>query len=166
MPKRKSQTAAEFVRELDSDPEYLARRLAKDRAVEALARECAADQSELLAALRGLGVQVGSIYDFVNSGGAPPAAIPLLVAHLDKPHHPRIWEGIVRSLSVHHARDHALPALKRMYRSEVDPSRRWVIANAIGSMAKLSEVRDLEGIDTYRALFRQSRKPPHVPPAL
>ncbi len=165
MPKRRQKTAAEFVRELEADPEYTAQRHVEDAATEALARACADDEAELLAGLRAIGVAAASVYDFVNNGGAPVAAVPLLVAHLETPHHPRIWEGIVRSLSVRHARSDALPALRRAYLSEADPSRRWLIANAIGSMATLAEVCDLKDISTYRALFRQSRKPGHVPPA-
>ena len=157
--------AAEVARQLEANPEYVAQRRAQDAATEALERACAADEMDLLVALRAIGVTVGSVFDFVNGGGAPASAVPLLVEHLERPHHPRIWDGIVRSLSVRHARDLALPALCRAYRAEIDPNRRWVIANGLGSMAKLTEVSDLEGIDEYRALFRQSRKPDHVPPA-
>jgi hypothetical protein len=92
--------------------------------------------------------------------------VPVLVAHLAQTHHPRIWEGIVRALSVKHAREVALAPLVAAYRSEADESRRWMLANAIVSMARYSELSDLPGIEQYRALFRQSRKPPHRYPAV
>jgi hypothetical protein len=151
-------TAEEFVRSLAADPEYEARMAAQAAATEELGRTCAADETRLLEELRAAGVRVTSVYDFVSAGGAPPEAIPVLVAHLREKHHPRIWEGIVRSLSVRHAREAALPTLVELYRAKVSRDRRWVLANAIGSMVKFAEVADLDGIDEYRPLFRQSRK--------
>lgn len=153
------------MRELEADSEYMARIRAQDAERVELARLCALDQAELLSELGAIGIVAESVYDFVNAGGAPVAAVPVLVAHLDRVHHPRIWEGIVRALSVRHARDMALTRLVRVYRAERDAGRRWVLANAIGSMARFSEVADLDGIEEYRALFRQSRKPKRMPPA-
>jgi len=167
MPSRKrGLTAAEFIRELDGDPEYQARLAEQERRRAALAAECATDQRDLLQELQAVGVRAESIWDFVSAGGAPLSAVPVLAAHLTEAHHPRVWEGIVRALSVKHARESALSPLLIAYRAESDPSRRWVLANAIGSMARLAEVRDLPNIDEYRALFRQSRKPPHRDPAV
>ena len=150
-------TAEQFVRSLAADPEYRARMAAQAARTEELARVCAADEAGLLAELRTVGLTVSSIYDFVNAGGAPPEAISILVAHLRQHHHPRIWEGIVRSLSVKHAHDAALPTLAELFTMEESRDRRWVLANAIGSMAKFAEVAELEGIDEFRPLFRQSR---------
>ena len=165
MARAKSMTAEEFVRARAANPEHQARMAMRAAAIEGLAKACAADEAPLLGELRAAGVQVDSVYDFVNAGGAPPEAIPLLVAHLRKPHHPRIWEGIVRSLSVRHARDTALSILVELYGVETSPDRRFVLANAIGSMAKFAEVAQLDGIAQYRPLFRQSRKPTPRPSA-
>ena len=96
---------------------------------------------------------VGSVYDFVNAGGAPPEAVPLLVEHLRRPYHPRIREGIIRSLTVRHARDLAYAPLVEAFASERDPNMRWVIANALSVFSSLEELRDLEGIDAYADLF-------------
>lgn len=96
----------------------------------------------------------------------PLDAILILVAHLSEPHHPRIWEGIVRALSIKRARDLAFESLKRFYVAETVESRRWLLANAIGAMAKFTEVKDLPGIKEYRVLFNKPRKPPHLPPAI
>ncbi|MGI8548019.1 MAG: hypothetical protein ACR2M1_11915 [Gemmatimonadaceae bacterium] len=151
-------TAEEFVRSLAADPEYRARMAALEASTDELGRACAGDEAVLLEALRTVGAKVSSVYDFVNADGAPPIAIPILLAHLRLQRHPRIWEGIVRSLSVKHAHAAALPTLVELYSVEQDRDRRWVLANAIGSMAKFAEVAHLDGIDEYRPLFRQSRK--------
>jgi hypothetical protein len=165
MPPRRSLTAAEAIRELAADPEYQARLREQAAQREQLARACAADEADLVAELRAAGSLVASVWDLAGTGGATGAGIGILVAHLDRPHHPCIWEGIVRGLATKAARAEALEPLRRQYRTEAEPSRRWVLANAIGTMAKFSEVQDLDGIAEYRALFRQSRKPPHAPPA-
>ena len=99
-------------------------------------------------------------------GGSPAAAVPVLLAALDRPHHPRTWEALVRSLGVKAARESALERFRDLYRAERDADRRWVIANSLGGMARFRDVEDLEGIAEYRALFRPTYKPAHLRPAL
>ena len=158
MARSKSMTAGELVRALATDPEYQAQMAAQAAATAELERRCGADEAGLVAELVAAGVPVRSVYDCVNAGGAPPAAIPALLVHLRRDHHPRIWEGIVRALSVRHARDLALSTLAELYAVEGSEDRRWLLANAIGSMAKFAEVAHLDGIAQYRPLCRQSRK--------
>jgi len=158
MARSKSVTAEEFARSLATDPGYQARMAAQAAATESLERSCADDEAGLLEELGAAGAPVTSVYDFVNAGGAPPAAIPTLLAHLRQQHHARIWEGIVRSLSVKHAHDAALLTLVELYRVEESRDRRWVLANAISSMATFAEVAHLDRINEYRPLFRQSLK--------
>lgn len=166
MPARKrALTADAFIRELEGDADHQARLTEQQRQTAELAEASAADERHLLQELHAVGVTTSSVWDFVAAGGAPPSAVPVLAAHLTQSHHPRVWEGIVRALSVKHARA-ALSRLSDAYRAEQLQSRRWVLANAIGSMARLAEVRELPNIDEYRALFRQSRKPAHRDPAV
>src|SRR5262245_12001044 len=148
--------AGETDRHTSDDPTYNAKLAEQRERVEALAAACALDERELLLELRDAGVHVTSVWDFIASGGAPPAAIPILVAHLARGHHERIWQGIVRSLSVHHARASALNVLCELYRAETDRDRRSLLANAIGTMADLDEVRDLPDIETFHAVFRST----------
>jgi hypothetical protein len=164
VPRRKSLSAGEFIRQLEADPGYVARREALDAATASARRAFAPAEAGLVAELRARGLPVASVDDFVQAGGAPPAAVPTLVAHLPRTADPHLWETIVRALSAPQA-GAALAPLKTAYAAETDSHRRWLLANAIGSMARLADVRDLEGIEAYRALFRRSRKPPHVPPA-
>lgn len=156
--------ADQLLRQLESDPEHIAREREWKQYEEEAVREFDRDQAHLISELQRAGLRVESVEEYVARGGAPLDAIPVLVSHLDRPHISRVWETIVRALSVRHAHDLALPRLSELYTREKDPSRRWLLANAIGSMAKLREVRHLPDIERYRALFRQSYKPPHQPP--
>ena len=122
--------------------------------VEELAAACAADEHALLRELRDHEIHVTSVWDFIASGGAPPRAVPILVAHLSMDHHERIWEGIVRALAVNHARAAALDVLTDLYKSESTRSRRSALAHAIGAMARCDEVQDLPDIESYRSSFR------------
>ena len=164
--KRKSITASELVRELEQDPSYQARVAERQASTDALSQVYRADEATLVAQLRARGSAVDSVWDFVSTTDAPLDAIPILVAHLSQSHHPRVWEGIVRALSIKRARDGAFEFLKRFYVTETIESRRWLLANAIGAMAKFTEVKELPGIEQYRAVFNKPRKPPHRPPAI
>jgi hypothetical protein len=164
--KRKSITASELVHALEQDPDYRTRMAERDAKIDALSQVYHTDEAALVAQLRARGIAVESVWDFVSTTDAPPDAIPILVAHLSEPHHPRVWEGIVRALSAKSARDGAFESLKRFYVAETVESRRWLLANAIGEMAKFTEVKELPGMKEYRALFNKPRKPPHRPPAI
>ena len=164
--KKKSITASELVDRLELDPNYQARAAERQANIDALSQVDRVDEAALVAQLRARGIAVESVWDFVSTTDAPLDAIPVLVAHLSEPHRPRVWEGIVRALSIKRARDGAFEALKRFYAAETLESRRWLLANAIGTMAKFTEVKELPEIGQYRTVFNRPRKPPHRPPAI
>jgi hypothetical protein len=149
--------AGETDRQTSNDQTYSDKLAEQRERVAALAAACALDERELLLELHDAGVRVTSVWDFIASGGAPPAAVPILVAHLARDHHDRIWQGIVRSLTVQHARASALTVLCEVYRAESDRDRRSLLAHAIAAMADLHEVRDLPDIETFHAVFRTTR---------
>jgi hypothetical protein len=153
MMKRNQTTAADLLSQLESDPRWKARNDAREserRHAEALIAE---DERGLVAELCDKGAPVRSVYDYVNNNGAPLAAVPVLVSHLEKPHHPPVREGIIRSLSVSHARDAALKPLTDAYARSNEASERWLIANALASIATLDELSGLSGIREYSTLF-------------
>ena len=138
----------------ENEAAYQAALAEQRQRVEELAAACAVDEQVLLRELRDGEIHVTSVWDFVASGGAPPRAVSILVAHLSLDHHERIWEGIVRALAVQHARGAALGVISELYRKECSRSRRAVLAHAIGAMAQFDEVADLPEIESYRSLFR------------
>ena len=164
--KRKSVTAAELVNRLEQDPGYQTRMAERQANIDALSQVYRADEAALVAELRAQGIAIESVWDFVSTTNAPLEAIPILVRQLSESHQPRVWEGIVRALSVKSARDGAFQSLKRLYVTETVESRRWLLANAIGTMAKFTEVKELPGIEQYRTVFNRPRKPPHRPPTI
>ena len=145
------------MRELRADPEWSARDAAREAEHSKLQRELTAEQAPLITDLKDAGVLVNSVYDFVNAGGAPPEAVPVLVEHLRRQYHPRIREGIIRALTVRHARELACPPLVAAFKSETEPNMRWVIANALSVLSSLDELRDVAGIAAYADLFSGSR---------
>ena len=154
MPEDQTGTRAEELsREPDDSARYSALAAQRQR-VEELAAACDLDERPLLRELRDHEIHVTSVWDFVASGGAPPRAVPILVAHLTMNHHERIWEGIVRALAVQHARTPALGALSELYKNEASRSRRAALAHSIAAMARFDEVGDLPEIEIYRSLFR------------
>ena len=49
------------------------------------------------------GFHVESVWDFVNTADKYPAAIPILLRHVNLPYSKRIKEGIIRALTVNYA---------------------------------------------------------------
>ena len=104
-------TAEEFVRELEANPEYQARLVEREKQVAAVRAACAPEDAQLVAEFLQAGVSVASVYDLVNTRAPYPELYPVLVRHLDIPHHRAIREGIIRALTVRDARAAAESAL-------------------------------------------------------
>lgn len=96
MSRRK--TAAELMAELNSDPEYLARKQAQEEARQKVRDVMAMAEAPLVVALRSAGVDVQSVWDLV-SRQTYPAAIPILFEHVRRDYPDAIREGILRALA-------------------------------------------------------------------
>jgi hypothetical protein len=139
--KRRRLTAQELVRELEQDPAWAARRGEQKREFAALEVALREDERELVAELGVLGYHVASVWDLVNNAphpvlerrfiGSYTTAYPVLVRHLILPHHRRIKEGIVRSLTVRDGGILVEKALLAAFQLEQNPQLRWVLANAL-----------------------------------
>jgi len=138
--------------QLNSDPEYLARKAKKDAEIKELGDICAKDEAELVAELKKLGLEVKSVWDLVNNSphdflkrefsGSYEVAYPLLVKHLNINHHQRIREGIIRALSEKEAKEIAAQPLIEELHKETLKSNKWVIANALNVMLSKSELEN------------------------
>ena len=162
MPRKRSQTAAEFL----ADPAYQAKVEAQAREHEVRLAEFRRVTAPLAEELTASGLPAGALETYcADVPELPPQAVAALVSHLNHPQPPAAFEAIVRSLSRSDARA-ARPALERVFVAEDEPNRRWLVANAIAAMAKLKEVSHLPGMSEYAKLFhRTPPKPPHRPPA-
>ena len=115
MSRSKSMTLAEHNAILAADPAYVKMRQEKDAALNEKAKRLQKDASPLLEELRGLGWDVKSAWDLVNTAVPYTSAIPVLLKHLGRPYIDRNREAIARALAVP-AAAYAWPILKEEYR--------------------------------------------------
>lgn len=146
-------TAAELLAQLQSDPDFVARREEQDRAIEAKAAELQIEEMPLIADLRAAGYDVTSVWDLVNSSRNYAEAIPLLLSHLARSYSSSIREGIARALGAASVIDHWAELLDR-YKSEDDPRVKDGLAAALAAIADDSE------IDSVLALVRDPTNGP------
>jgi hypothetical protein len=98
---KKSMTLSELISSTENDPTYLAMRAEQKRKEAELDAVLDADEAELVADLNATGIEpVKGVWDLVNRPNNYDAALDVLIGHLFKPHHPRIMDGIVRSLAI------------------------------------------------------------------
>ena len=141
------------------DPEYL-RKLSEERAErERKFAEFSAmldsDEQTLVEELRLVGARVSSVWDLVSKEAPYPSAIPVLVDHLSRSHHPRSREGIVRALAVPEAHG-VWPRLVALFKCEQDENIKAALAIAVGGASGMEDTEQLrtlvhdEELGTYR----------------
>ena len=130
-------TAAEHAALLEADPEYQARKRERDRQHEELARKLSENEEPLVAALREIGWDVESAWDFVMYPGGYSSAYPVLVEHLKRPYMERIRDGIARALTVPDAFDVAWDAVRDEFLSNTDTKTtgfKYALGNALAQL--------------------------------
>jgi len=172
MPRKTQVTAEEFVRQLESDPEWVARRDERIRKLDELEAEYRLNEAPLVAELNQIGFSVTSAWDLVNRSSSYTAALPILLRHLDYPYLDRISEGIARALAVREARRIAWePILTKIATqwSELGKNTRDGLIVAVSVMATPSDLPTLVELISDKALgssrlflvrnFMRSKKP-------
>ncbi|HEY0168471.1 MAG TPA: hypothetical protein VGB75_15620 [Jatrophihabitans sp.] len=97
----KGETAAELIAELQDDQEYQRRTGAAEAERQVRVRELRRAEQPIVADLRDAGVEVDSVWDLVNTSDPYPAALPVLLKHLQQGGYPdRVMEGIASALAV------------------------------------------------------------------
>jgi hypothetical protein len=135
-------TAAEFMAELNADPEYVARRKALDEAVQRRHEENVRAEAPLVAALRAAEVPVNSAWDLVNTRNIYAKSLPILLEHLQRPYPDAVRDGIARALAVPEAR-FAWPILVKLYRQESEKRTKAGLAIALSNVADDSVMDEL-----------------------
>ena len=150
---QKSMSAAELVKQLESDPDYVSQRNKQEAQQKEIEVRLRAEETPLLTALADVGVQVNSVWDLVNSKTDYASAIPVLVKHLRLSYHPKIREGIARALTVKQAHGIAGKVILDELKSPKEKNRevRWALANA------LSKIADASMIDEINAMIADAR---------
>lgn len=153
MTRKKAVTAAELMAKLEADPDFVARRIAREEEHRREEAELRRAEGPLLVELRSAGFTIGSVWELVNTTAAYPEALPVLLDHLSRSYPPAVREGIARALAVPEAK-FAWPALVRLYRSESNERTKDGLAVAIAAVA------DDEVIVDMIALARETQHGP------
>ncbi len=141
-------TAQELMAELANDASHQQKLKEKEQQRVLLEQELCEDERQLVAEFQSKGVLISSVWDLVNSKENYQAAIPTLVAHLEKPHHARISEGIVRALTTPTAAGIATEPLIGLFRSTVDAGSelKWLVGAAIAETATPASAKTIVGL--------------------
>lgn len=127
-------TADELLNELESDPQWVAKRDARERWRLARAERIGREEESLVREIGEAGLGIDSVWDLVNTREPYPEAVPVLLRHLKKDdYHPAIREGIARALTVR-GYPEILPAMLDSFRKDPDPivnGPKWAKGNAI-----------------------------------
>lgn len=87
--------------QLQSDEEYQRRMRAAEDARQIVAQQLRDAERPIVADLRTVGVRVDSVWDLVNTAEPYPAALPVLIHHLERGGYPdRVAESLGRALAV------------------------------------------------------------------
>jgi len=139
--RKKPVTAGELLRQLESDPAWVAEHDRRERERSAAEAACRSDEAHLVREIRALGYDLDSVWDLVNNSPHPflerrfvgpyDRAYGVLVAHLEVQHHPKIREGIIRALTVRDGGEGVASALFREFEREPMQELRWALANAL-----------------------------------
>jgi len=138
-------TAAELMAELNSDPEYLARKAEKEEARQKLLAQRAKEAAPVVAALRTAGIEVQSIWDLSDGGKAYPEAIPVLFEQLKYDYPDHVREGILRALATPDARGRwdELVGIFEYNTANLSPEIRYVAALALSGAADETVLDDV-----------------------
>lgn len=99
--RRGAVSAEELADELEGDPDWVRDRDAREAERQERARRLSEAEQPILADLRASGVLVDSPWDLVNTSDPYPAALPVLMEHLERGGYPeRVMEGLGRALAV------------------------------------------------------------------
>lgn len=127
-------TAEELLRQLESDPEWVARRDETEALRADEERRLEADEQPIVADLQRVGYEVTSVWDLHSTPRLYPKAVPVLLHHLKNVKFlPKTREGVARALSYKGAPE-ILPAMIESFQRDPDSSLngpKWAKANAI-----------------------------------
>jgi hypothetical protein len=118
--KRKGLTLAEHDALLKAEGRYeevMAEHRRREAELEREEAELREAEAPLVDELRKAGYDVSSAWDLVNTAVPYASALPILLAHLQRPYPGRVREGIARALAVPDAR-FAWDELAQLYRNE------------------------------------------------
>lgn len=141
--KRRPISAKDLMAELENDQEYQRKNAAFDAEMQAREAVLRTAEQPIVAALRGVGSQVDSVWDLVNTSEPYPLALPVLVEHLEIGGYPdRVMESLGRAMAVKPAVVY-WSRLKALYLAPRSPGEEDGVAVALAATATEAQVDDL-----------------------
>ncbi|WP_422356176.1 hypothetical protein [Roseivirga pacifica] len=147
--KKRNITAQELRDRLSKDDNYQRKMKEKEAKREELEDMLNKDEEPLVLELKGLGLDIDSVWDLVNN--LPHqflerkftvhynTAYETLVKHLDFDYHPKTIEGIIRALTEKEAKEIAADKILELFYKETDKNLKWVMANALRTLMTWSK---------------------------
>ncbi len=142
---RIKRSAEEVLRSLENDPAHMQRQSNLARSQELHIAQHLSAVAPVVADLRRLGFDVGSVQELYQRRIDYRAAVPVLLHWLPQVSNESVKETIIRALSVRWARRIATPALIREYDRQVDRPAgiKWAIGNALSVVADDSDIQEV-----------------------
>jgi hypothetical protein len=153
--RQKPITAGELMARLEKDPEFQARKAERDREFAERGRPLDAAEAPLVAALRGICLEVVSVWDLLSRDESSAELVGLLLEHFPKDYPDVIREGIARALTCRHAVA-VVPDLIELYRKEPENKAKQGLAVAISGVAQPEHAEAVLGL-IRDARFGESR---------
>ncbi|HKY16329.1 MAG TPA: hypothetical protein VJM33_15490 [Microthrixaceae bacterium] len=144
-PKKRSGaiSATEFMAQLQEDADNQAKKAAFDAELQERVTGLRAAEQPIVAELRAADVEVDSVWDLVNTSEPYPAALPVLMDHLERGDYPdRVLEGLGRALGVEPAVAF-WERLKTLYLGSRNPGAEDGTAVALAACATTEHLEDL-----------------------
>lgn len=143
--------ATEFIAQLQRDKEYQAKDAAFEAELQERVRALRVAEQPIVADLRAAGVEVDSVWDLVNTSDPYPAALPVLMDHLERGGYPdRVMEGLGRAMGVEPAVTF-WDRLKSLYLGSRNAGEEEGTAVALAACAKKEHLDDLVGFLSIEA---------------
>lgn len=138
-------SATEFMEQLAKDKEYQRKKATFDAELQERADGLRAAEQPIMTDLRNAGVHVDSVWDLVNTAEPYPAALPVLMEHLERGGYPdRVMESLGRALAVKPAVAF-WDRLKALYLAPRNPGEQEGTAVALAACATKAQLDDLIG---------------------
>lgn len=145
MTRRRTQiTAAELMAKLAKNKEYQEAAAIREAGFEAKARFLGEAEQPIVGDLARAGIEVSSVWDLVNTSEPYPAALPVLLDHLERGGYPdRVMESLGRALAVKPAVQ-MWERVKALYLKASGPGEEEGLAVVLSAAATPDQADDLE----------------------
>lgn len=117
-------TVDEFMRQLESDPEFAKRKGDREQLIAKREAESMREQAALLEDLAAIGVNASTVWELVNTSASYSAALPVLLDHLKRSYSDGTREGIARALAVRATRPLGWSVLVDEYKKTESANKR------------------------------------------